>query len=330
MASLPLFQLVLLVCIAFIGVGLMSPSLALFQNLNQVPPPIISVYTADPPMLTVGGLFVDQTNNNLYMGDLGHRRLIKTSLNHTQLLDFPLMNGNGYSPDSIAVDSAGNIYVADCSPSSRGVGKYSSNGSLLLMFPYFQGRPVVSRATAIDPQGNTYYADQFSHEILKFDPEGNLLLSTLNAPIVYPWGITVGADLNVYACDLIGQKIWKFSPTLELTGSIPLNHDTCSHVAVDQYGNIYTLSGQLNSVVVYSGNGTLSAFWNVSKSTQAMTLDKDRNVYIADYYNSSVSAYASVFSAVSSSELGSAQTNNNEKTGLKRRRSFSFKISPFH
>jgi sugar lactone lactonase YvrE len=198
-------------------------------------------------------------------------------------------------PTGVAVDAAGNVYVADrlnnrirkIAPVGLGVstlaggntaGDADGTGSEA-QFNYPAG-------VAVDTQGNVYVADQVNHKIRKITPEG--VVSTLAGGSTYgyadgpgseakffgPTGVAVDAGGNVYVADAGNHKIRTIAPdgvvsTLAgstigyVDGSAGGVDDTDratkfnypAGVAVDGAGNVYVADRGNNRIRIIIRNG---------------------------------------------------------------------------
>jgi serine/threonine-protein kinase len=137
-----------------------------------------------------------------------------------------------YQPTGVAVDVAGNVYVADSYnhkirkitsagvvttlAGSGGVGAVDATGTAA-SFNY-------PRGITVDAAGNVYVADSFNHKIRKITSAG--VVTTLAgsgvagavdatgtaASFSNPSGVTVDAAGNVYVADHFNNKIRKIIP----------------------------------------------------------------------------------------------------------------------
>ncbi|MBC7388717.1 MAG: SMP-30/gluconolactonase/LRE family protein [Opitutaceae bacterium] len=236
------------------------------------------------------GVAVDAAGN-IYVGDAGNNKIRKISpsglVSTLAGSDTPgSADGQGnkasfYSPHSIAVDVNGNLIVADCynnkirkiSPTGL-VSTFAGSGSIgsengqssLASF----NRPT---GVALDSNGNVYVADSKNNQIRKISSSG--FVSTLAgsgsigstdgqgtaASFYYPCGVAVDANGNVYVADAGNHKIRTISPN----------------------GLVSTLAGSgLAGRIDEKGN---AASFN---SPFGVTVDANRNVYVADYLNNTI------------------------------------------
>jgi probable HAF family extracellular repeat protein len=253
-------------------------------------------------------------------------------------------NGTGSAarfngPYGVAVDTTGNVYVADINNST--IRKITPAGAVSTLAG-LAGSPGSTDGTgsaarfngpsgvAVDTTGNVYVADSYNHTIRKITPAG--AVSTLAglagssgsvngtgsaARFYRPEGVAVDTTGNVYVADTINDTIRKITPagvvsTLAgLAGSIGSVDGTGSAarfgqpygVAVDTTGNVYvadtinhtirkitpagavsTLAGLAGSVGSADGTGSAARF----NFPYGVTVDTTGNVYVGDTWNHTI------------------------------------------
>jgi len=215
-----------------------------------------------------------------------------------------LAGGGGYStnqagstarlwiPLAVAVDSAGNVYVADSGNNS--ISKLTSAGAVTTLagrpgtFGSANGTGNAARfnqpsGVALDSAGNIYVGDTLNHTIRKVTPAG--VVTTLAgqagssggangagpaARFDQPWGVAVDSAGNVYVGDSWNHTIRKVTPagvvtTLAGLAGIPGSADGTntnarfnfpSQVAVDSATNIYVADGENHTIRKMTPVGT--------------------------------------------------------------------------
>jgi uncharacterized protein (TIGR03437 family) len=295
------------------------------------------------------GVVVDAAGN-LFIADNENRRVRKVAPAGT----ISTVAGNGISvffgdggpatsaalasPTGIAVDAAGNLYIADTlnhrvrritaggiitTVAGNGLRGFAGDGgpatAAFLDEPY---------GVAVDTAGNLFIADSSNNRIRKVTTNG--AISTLagngryayagdggpatNASLAFPNGVAVDAAGNVYIGDTRNARVRKVSPngiisTLAGNGSVfpfvgdggPATSATVSapySVALDGSGNVFvadlqrirkvSLGGTITTVagngnIGYSGDGGPAT--SASLGSQGVVVDAAGNVFIADQSN---------------------------------------------
>ena len=208
------------------------------------------------------GVAVDATGN-IFIADSGNYRI--RMIRPNGIISTVAGNGNaGFSGDgrpainasfnttrSVAVDTAGNIYIADIyntrirKVDTSGIistitgGSYGFSGD---------GGPAVdaqisnSYGVNVDAIGNVYFVDTYNNRVRKIDTTG--IISTIagngtggfagdggapsSAQLNGPYGVTVDAMGNVYIADTNNQRIRKVQESTLNFGTIPVGHTSAT------------------------------------------------------------------------------------------------------
>jgi sugar lactone lactonase YvrE len=192
-----------------------------------------------------------------------------------------------YNPTGVAVDSSGNIYIADnynnrirkvdtigviSTFAGDGTNGYAGDGG-----PATSAKLSRPNGVTTDSAGNIYIADKENNRVRKVDTTG--VISTvagngtvgfsgdgglaIEAKLYYPTGVAIDPSGNIYIADYYNNRIRK----------------------VDTTGGISTVAG--NGSSGYSGDGgpaTSASLYNPS----GVAIDRLGNIYIADTSNNRI------------------------------------------
>lgn len=225
-----------------------------------------------------------------------------------------------WSPRGVAVDTIGNVYVADSN--NRLIRKITPGGSVSTFAGSgsagnSDGNGVNASFTypvgvAVDASGNVYVADYYGNIIRKITSagvvttlagsgvEGKLDGTGVSASFSGPSGITVDTFGNVYVADTLNHSIRKISTSGQVTtiagsGFIGNVNGTGigssffgpAGIVVDPLGNLYV--GDTNNDMIRkitpAGVVTTFAGGGSFNSPQGLALDAAGNIYVADVVN---------------------------------------------
>ena len=201
------------------------------------------------------------------------------------------------SPDGVAVDGSGNVYIADGSknrvlkvPSTdltcATAGDCTTVGSGLYD----------PQGVAVDGAGNVYIDDALNNRVLKETLSGSgYTQSTVANNIINglfeSTDVAVDGSGNVYIADFLNNRVLKetLSGGSYTQSTVGSGLDLPDWVAVDGSGNVYITNLGTSSVLMETlsgGSYTQSTLFSINAS--GVAVDGNGNVYIADTVNNSV------------------------------------------
>jgi sugar lactone lactonase YvrE len=255
------------------------------------------------------GVAVDSAGN-IYIADWDNSRIRKVTAS-TGIITTVAGNGSkGFSGDGnkatsaklnspfgVALDSAGNIYIADVdnyrirkvtvstgfisTVAGNGTAGYSGDGGAAT-----SAELVGPTGVAVDAAGNIYIADSYGDRIRKVTASTGIISTVAgngfnghsgdggpatSAELYYPYGVAVDTVGNIYIADSDNYRIRKVTAST---------------------GIISTMAG--NGTCGYSGNGGTATSAELCLGLGGLAVDGAGNVYIADQYNERTRAVAPI------------------------------------
>ena len=183
-----------------------------------------------------GSAAVVSGTGDLYVADTDHSRILVYSPTGTLLARFGAGGGNGASgsgpgefdhPEALAVDNAGDVYVADTynnrivelSPAGAAINEWGSRGT-------GDGRFHSPTGIALDAASNVYVVDSENNRVEVFDSSGHFLEKWGERGIgpgefSFPTAIAVDCAGNVYVADTNNNRVERFNLVSPLRLGLP-------------------------------------------------------------------------------------------------------------
>ena len=243
-------------------------------------------------------------------------------------------NGQFKEPQGIAIDSKGNIWVADTG--NRRIQEFNSKGEFT--------RSIGSEGTgngqfkspgeiATDAAGNLWVADSGNNRVQEFSPEG-VYISQFgkggdnNGEFSEPKGLTVDAKGNIWVADTNNNRVqrwqlpsWKSTYLEPFTfnggGSGPGQLSAPIDTATDAAGNVWVSDSGHNRIQEFTSNGEFIQQFGAKGSAngllnapQGIATDAAGNIWVADKGNNRVQEFNSKGEFVR--KFGSAGNENGQ------------------
>ncbi len=243
-------------------------------------------------------------------------------------------SGAGYFnyPYGVAVDTLGNVYVADTN--NHRIQIFNPNGAPIAMwgqYGNYSSAPTIGAGyfnypsvVAVDASGNVYVADTNNDRIQKFNSSGVPVTmwgqygdysSTPASGAGYfhfPQGVAVDASGNVYVADTNNDRIQKFNSNgVPVTmwgqfGNYQSNPASGAgyfyypyELAVDASGNVYVADAGNYRIQKFNSSGTFVTMWGVFGATSGkfnvpngVAVDASGYIYVADTNNYRIQVFA--------------------------------------
>jgi len=206
------------------------------------------------------------------------------------------------SPNGIAFDSHGNLFVANAG--SNQVLEYNSSLQQIAVISSGLSKPT---RLAFDHYGHLYVANGGNNSITVYDNQLNQILQrTISAGLATPLGIAVDAYEDVYVSNNATNDVKVFNIEGELIETLTHDNSGRSFSApgvMAIYGlNLYVGTGPSagqNAVTSYNVGEFLTnnprevvTFTDqVNTGPTGIAFDKDGNVYVSDFYSNTATKY---------------------------------------
>jgi DNA-binding beta-propeller fold protein YncE len=218
--------------------------------------------------------------------------------------------GRFWQPDGIAVDSGGNIYVAE--GNNYRIQKLDAGGQPLAQWGSSSSRESAVEfsspsGVALDSQGYIYVTDTLRDRVQKLGPDGWPLGqwgSRGSAPgqFIGPHGIAADDDGHIYVADTSNHRIQKLDAATGRPlaqwggqGSDPGQFNSPRGVALDRQGNIYVADTENHRIQKLDAAGRPLGQWGGQSNDPlemyqpySVTVDGHGNMYVAEPYRNRI------------------------------------------
>lgn len=228
--------------------------------------------------------------------------------------DGPALQATFSDPSGIAVDAAGNLYIADAEGSNI-TRKITPDGNVSTFCaappPSGGGSSGNLYGIAVDVKGNIYQSDVYNNQVRKITPAGvssifagSGVAGSADGPgtaatFNNPNGLACDVAGNVYVADFYNRSVRKITPQGVVTTIAGVNtHPT--GIVVSPTGDLYTSDGFMIEKITTGGKVTIVAGTGVpgyqdGQLDQAqfnygygITMDASGNIFMADELNNRI------------------------------------------
>ncbi|MFA5414691.1 MAG: PKD domain-containing protein, partial [Methanoregula sp.] len=215
---------------------------------------------------------------------------------------YGLSDGKFVSPSGIAVDSSGNVYVAD--NQNHRIQKFTSTGTFLGKWGSYgsgDGQFIYPTGMAVDSSGYIYVADEGNNRIQKFTSTGTFLgkwgsYGSGDGQFSGPSDVSIDSSNNIYVVSehLIQKFTYSnvFSGKWGSQGSGDGQFYVPSGVDVDSSGNVYVADTNNHRIQKFSLSGLYLAKWGSRGSGDGqfnfplgIAVDSLGNVFVVENAN---------------------------------------------
>jgi parallel beta-helix repeat protein len=214
--------------------------------------------------------------------------------------------GQFFNPSGVAVDGAGNVYVADTG--NHRVQKFSSEGNFIVAWGSRgsnNGQFKSPYGIAVDSTGDVYVADYGNYRIQKFSSNGTFQAiiggsSPSSDGLAAPVGVAVDTAKNIYVIDLGFKKVVKYSSLGSYLTYWDGYFSSPRGIAVDNTGNVYVADAGAHEIFKFSSYGLNLGGWGGIAGQEdglmvgpfGVTADGSGDVYVSDTYNGRIQKFS--------------------------------------
>ncbi len=255
---------------------------------------------------------------NVYIADLGNNLIRKINVNGivstlagtgaAGAANGPGIDASFSAPNGVAVDAAGNVYVADYG--NNLIRKITPDGGVTTLAG--SGAPGAANGTgtaasffgpvgiAADPAGNVYVADYGNNLIRKITPDKVVTTFAGADGAGYfngPTGVVIGAGGNVYVADYGNDRIAQINTNGEMItlahlyypSGLTLGADGNIYVSLPKYNQVWQINSE-DQAVPFAGTGTSGSDNGLSSAASffapsGIAAGAAGNIYVADSGN---------------------------------------------
>ena len=183
--------------------------------------------------------------------------------------EYNFEDGSLVWPTSVAIDSQGNVYVAD--EWLNRISVFNKDGGYLSKWDIKEGAGdgEINRPSgmAFDKEDNLFMVDSLNNRVQKFTKDGKFLSNwgtegSGDGEFNMPWGIDIDSQGNVFIADWRNDRIQKFSADGKFlmkfgsSGSGEGQFNRPTDVAVDKDGVIYVADWMNDRIQVFDTDGS--------------------------------------------------------------------------
>ena len=201
------------------------------------------------------------------------------------------------SPAGVAVDRAGNVYIAD--KAHNAVVKWNAaDGSVTNLVASGLNAP---NGVAVDVFGNVYIADTGNNAIKEWMVAGSNVTTLVSTGLNAPAGLALDGSGSVYVADTQNNAIQKWDAVSESVATLVSGLNAPGGVAVDAAGNVFVADTGSGAIREWNAvDGSVTALVSTGLNAPAgVAVDAGGNVYIADTGNGAIKEWNAASGTVS-------------------------------
>ncbi len=188
-----------------------------------------------------------------------------------------------YAPDSVAVDSQGDLFIAD--GDNRIVEVNAAGTASTVNTPGLSEKSPDS--VAVDSHGDLFIADSYNNRIVEVNAAGTASFPTPGLSLNNPYGVAVDAQGDLFIADYGNSRVVEVNAagTASVVNTPGLSLFGPRGVAVDAQGDLFIADTGHNRIVEVNAAGTASVLPTPGLSLnnpEGVAVDSQGDLFIAD------------------------------------------------
>ncbi|CAB4944247.1 MAG: hypothetical protein F2837_07450 [Actinobacteria bacterium] len=192
--------------------------------------------------------------------------------------------GSGFSsPDGVAVDSSGHVFVADIY--NNRIVTMNSDGPNQTSIGSGFNNPF---GVAVDSTGHVFVADSMNHRIVKMNSDGSNQ-TVIGSGFSYPYGVAVDSSGHVFVADTYNSRIVRMNSDGSNQTSIGSGFWSPFSVAVDSSGHVFVADIDTSWIVKMDVDGlNQTSIGSGFNNPSGVAVDSSGHVFVADTFNNRI------------------------------------------
>lgn len=194
------------------------------------------------------------------------------------------------SPRGVAVDSSGNVYVADTF--NFRIQKFSNSGAFLAQWDAPRSTELFTPyGVAVDQQGNVFATDHGNNRVVKFTSSGDFITEwdtgvDEDDKLEGVWAIAIDSSNDVYVSEFTRHRILMYSNAGTFMSELYAG-TFVSPTGVAKNNTLYVVDSFANRVYRFPGStfGRLGSGDGEFMGPSSVVLDPDGNILVTDTQN---------------------------------------------
>ncbi|HTQ55150.1 MAG TPA: BACON domain-containing carbohydrate-binding protein [Bryobacteraceae bacterium] len=233
---------------------------------------------------------------NLNISGLNYAVTQANSSYESIMLSKTLVASGIKGPQAVAVDSLGNVYIADTL--NNAIKKWTATTGILSTLVSGLNSP---QGVAVDSQGDVFFTDSKNNAVKEWMASKQSVVSLVSTGLSVPMGGAVDALGNFYFADYGHNAIKEWIAATQKVVTLVSGLNGPSGVAVDPLSNVYFADSKNNAIKewIAASNKTVTLVSSGLSAPHGVALDSASNLYIADTNNNAIKQWSPATQQVS-------------------------------